>query len=161
MELILEFTFEAELAEPLMIPNAPYGTRVIFPAIGGQAKGDRISGSVVGCGGDWLLIGPDGWGRLDVRAQLRTDDGALLYITYGGVLEMNDRVVAASAPGLETGFDDQYFRTARYAGEYMGVSEAVIASYGAEEPGMKAGTKVLLGIAAFIGVIIVLFEYVL
>ena len=112
MELILEFMFEAELAEPLMIPNAPYGTRVIFPAIGGQAKGDRISGSVVGCGGDWLLIGPDGWGRLDVRAQLRTDDGALLYITYGGVLEMNDRVVAASAPGLETGFDDQYFRTA-------------------------------------------------
>jgi len=111
MELILEFTFEAELAEPLMIPNAPYGTRVIFPAIGGQAKGDRISGSVVGCGGDWLLIGPDGWGRLDVRAQLRTDDGALLYITYGGVLEMNDKVEAASAPGRETGFDDQYFRT--------------------------------------------------
>jgi hypothetical protein len=56
---------------------------------------------------------------------------------------------------------DQYFRTARYAGEYMGVSEAVIASYGAEDPGMKAGTKVLLGIAAIIGAIIVLFEYVL
>jgi hypothetical protein len=111
MELILEFTFEAELAEPLMIPNAPYGTRVIFPAIAGRAKGERISGSFVGCGGDWLLIGPDGWGRLDVRAQLQTDDGAPLYITYGGVLEMNDKVVAASAPGRETGFDDQYFRT--------------------------------------------------
>jgi hypothetical protein len=111
MELILEFTFEAELAEPLMIPHAPYGTRMIFPAIGGRAKGERISGSFVGCGGDWLLIGSDGWGRLDVRAQLQTDDGALLYITYGGVLEMNDKVVTASAPGRETGFDDQYFRT--------------------------------------------------
>jgi hypothetical protein len=45
---------------------------------------------------------------------------------------------------------DQYFRTARYAGEYLGVSEAVLASYGAHEPeGLKPGTKVLLGLIAF------------
>ena len=84
---------------------------MIYPVIGGQAKGERIRGSFVGSGADWVLIGPDGWARLDVRAELQTDDGAVIYISYRGVLEMNDKVMAASAPGQETGFGDQYFRT--------------------------------------------------
>lgn len=46
---------------------------------------------------------------------------------------------------------DQYLRTAQYAGQYAGVSSAVLASYGTaeEEAGMKAGTKVLLAIIGF------------
>lgn len=46
---------------------------------------------------------------------------------------------------------DQYLRTAQYAGQYAGVSTAVLASYGAAEAdeGMKPGTKVLLAIVAF------------
>jgi hypothetical protein len=57
---------------------------------------------------------------------------------------------------------DSYLRTARYAGEYMGVSSAVIASYGASEPeGLKPGTKVLLGIAGFFFLLYVLFEKLL
>jgi hypothetical protein len=56
---------------------------------------------------------------------------------------------------------DQFFRTARYAGEYLGVSEAVIASYGAEEPGMKAGTKALLAIAAFLAALFFLMDRLL
>ena len=112
MDLVHEFTFHATLAEPLMIGNGPYGTRVVYPVVDGQAKGDRISGTLVGGGGDWLLIGPDGWGRLDVRGQLQTDDGALVYMTYRGVLELNDKVIAATqSTEAETGFDDQYFRT--------------------------------------------------
>jgi hypothetical protein len=61
----------------------------------------------------------------------------------------------------EASIAEQFLRTARYAGEYMGVSTAVIASYGTEDPGMKPGTKVLLGIAAFFVVIFLLVEYVL
>jgi hypothetical protein len=46
---------------------------------------------------------------------------------------------------------DQYLRTAQYAGQYAGVSEAIIASYGAAEPeGLKPGTKVMLAIIAFL-----------
>jgi hypothetical protein len=41
---------------------------------------------------------------------------------------------------------DQFLRTARYAGEMMGVSEAVSASYAAPPEGMSAGTKVVLAI---------------
>jgi hypothetical protein len=41
---------------------------------------------------------------------------------------------------------DQFLRTARYAGEMMGVSEAVAASYAAPPEGMPMGFKVLLAI---------------
>lgn len=42
---------------------------------------------------------------------------------------------------------DQFLRTARYAGEMMGVSEAVAASYEAPPEGMPVGFKVLLALA--------------
>jgi hypothetical protein len=93
-----------------MAGAGPFGTRMIVPVTGGWAKGERITGSFVGGGGDWLLVGADGFGRLDVRGQLRTDDDAIIYLTYTGLLEMNDAVQQALAGG-ETQFDDQYFRT--------------------------------------------------
>jgi hypothetical protein len=43
---------------------------------------------------------------------------------------------------------DQFLRTARYAGEMMGLSEAVAASYAAQPEGLPAGAKVLIGIVA-------------
>lgn len=43
---------------------------------------------------------------------------------------------------------DQYLRTARYAGEMAGVSEAIGVGQPVLEEGMKPGTKVLLGIGA-------------
>jgi hypothetical protein len=56
---------------------------------------------------------------------------------------------------------DSFFRTSRYAGEYLGVSSAVMASYGSAEPeGIKPGTKVLLGITVFFFVVWLIFEKV-
>ncbi len=49
---------------------------------------------------------------------------------------------------------DAYFQTAKYAGEYAGVSEAVLAAYGTHEPqGMGTQVKVLLAIGAFIALV--------
>ena len=62
-------------------------------------------------GGDWLLVCPDGWGRLDVRAQVQMADGAILYVQYYGLIEMNDAVTSALQNGTATDFDQQYFRT--------------------------------------------------
>ena len=111
MELELEFTYEASLKPPLMIGAGPYGTRAFFAVSQGRVKGGRINGTFVGGGGDWLLIGSDGWARLDVRAQIQTDDGAVLYLTYHGVLELTETVRAATQTmAEETDFDDQHFR---------------------------------------------------
>jgi hypothetical protein len=62
-------------------------------------------------GADWLLAGPDGWGRLDVRAQIQMDDGAVLYVQYFGLIEMNEAVSSALKNGTSTRFDQQYFRS--------------------------------------------------
>lgn len=112
MNLEPEFTYDANL-EPALVPGAgPYGTRMVMTVIGGQVKGERISGSLVGAGADWAVIGPDGWARLDVRAQVQTDDGAVIYVSYGGLLELTEKVMAAVSSGtVGTEFEDQYFRT--------------------------------------------------
>jgi hypothetical protein len=78
---------------------------------GGEVRGPRLNGTVLSGGGDWALLGDDGWVRLDVRGQLRTDDGAIVYMSYTGVLELNERMQDAMASGRATEFDDQYFRT--------------------------------------------------
>jgi hypothetical protein len=41
---------------------------------------------------------------------------------------------------------DQFLRTARYAGEMLGLSEAVAASYAAQPEGLSPGAKVLFGV---------------
>lgn len=112
MELVEEGILHAELSERgLDVGKGPYGTRAVATVTGGWVKGARINGSIVGAGADWILLGDDGWGRLDVRAQIQTDDGAVIYVQYGGLLELNDKVMAAMAPGASTAFADQYFRT--------------------------------------------------
>jgi Protein of unknown function (DUF3237) len=59
-----------------------------------------------------LLAGEDGFARLDVRTQFLTDDGAVIYSYYGGLLQMTPKVQAAlTDPNSSTDFTDQYFRT--------------------------------------------------
>jgi hypothetical protein len=73
--------------------------------------GARLRGRILPSGGDWLLVGSDGVGRLDVRATVETDDGAYIYLVYFGVLHMNDKVAQAVASGGSTEYGDTYFFT--------------------------------------------------
>ena len=109
MDLVYECTYRAELdSRRLVVGPGPFGTRVVSTVTGGWCKGERLSGTLSGAAGDLFLIGNDGFGRLDVRGQLVTADGAVVLITYNGLLEMNSKVTAGTG---ETQFDDQYFRT--------------------------------------------------
>jgi len=76
----------------------------------GKVSGERLSGTLLSGGGDWIVLGADGWGHIDVRGQIGTDDGACIYAQYTGLLEMNDKVVNATATGSATNWNDQYFR---------------------------------------------------
>jgi len=111
MELVHEFTFTAVLAPSVPVGPGPLGMRRIREVTGGTVVGERIRGRVGG-GGDWVLVGPDGWGRLDVRLTIHTHDGAHLYVQYFGVIEYNDAAHAANAGERSSDFDDHYFRTA-------------------------------------------------
>jgi len=41
-------------------------------------------------GGDWSRVLPSGAIRIDVRLTLKTDDGALVYISYNGIFQESD-----------------------------------------------------------------------
>jgi len=110
MKLVHEFTINARLKPPLPIGPGPIGLRMYYEIIGGEVTGERLRGKVLG-GGEWALIGPDGFLRVDVRAQIETHDGAHLYLQYVGLLEMNDAVQSAVATGAGTAYGDQYFFT--------------------------------------------------
>ncbi len=111
MDLVHELTFGVARGESLSVGPGISGRRFVAAVDSGWVRGERISGAIVGPSADWTVLGGDGFFQIDVRAQIRTDDGAVLLMTYTGSLEMNDRVQAALADG-ETGFDDDhYYRT--------------------------------------------------
>ena len=112
MELVHEMTLHCVVGGDVLSPGpGPLGMRVVASLSGGTVPGERINGTLEGAGADWLLIGTDGYGRVDVRGQIVTDDGAAVYVQYFGLLEMNKAVGRASVdPTGETGYADQYFR---------------------------------------------------
>jgi hypothetical protein len=112
MNLEYEFSYRAKLKAPLDVGTGPYGARLFFEVIEGEFEGERLKGTITSGGGDWLLVGADGFGRLDVRAQFVTKDGATFYLRYEGLLEMNGTVqTAVSTPHGSTDYGDHYFRT--------------------------------------------------
>jgi hypothetical protein len=108
-----EMTMRVVLAQPPQFVGAgPLGVRVVGGVATGTVSGTRINGTIVGPGADWMLIGPDGFGRVDVRLQLETGDGAVVFVRYEGLIELNGVSSAALIdPAAETTWDEQYFRT--------------------------------------------------
>lgn len=93
-ELASAFLLEmhAKLAAPLDIGATPEGHRLVILATGGHFEGPDLKGTVEpNSGGDWGRIRPDGSFDLDVRACLRTDDDALIYVTYRGRAAFRDQ----------------------------------------------------------------------
>ncbi len=111
MKLEYLMTYRVELAPPVAVGAGPFGMRQIFDVTGGSFEGPGLRGRFLPSGADWILIGPDGVGRLDVRGTLETDDGALIYVQYCGVLDF-ETVMAKFARGEATEFGEIYFMTA-------------------------------------------------
>ena len=105
------------LKPPVMVGPGPFGVRVFIEVSDGvlESNGDAtdlrsITGKVLSGGGDWALLGADGWCRLDVRTLFETSDGATIYAQFPGIIEFTDAVQRALALGEATDFADQYFR---------------------------------------------------
>jgi hypothetical protein len=110
VDLVHELTFGVSRGESFSMGAGLFGRRFVAAVDSGWVKGERISGAIVGPSADWTLLGGDDFFQIDVRAQIRTNDGAVLLMTYTGSLELNDKVQAALVDG-ETHFDDHYYRT--------------------------------------------------
>ena len=83
-------SYNATLAEPEVIGPVPEGIRVNFYVTGGIINGPKVFGKLRAVGADWLHLRRDGVANLDVRATAETNDGALLYITYGGTIDLGE-----------------------------------------------------------------------
>lgn len=99
---------------PLDAPVAIDGSLQIFNVKpGGWVKGPGINGTLVSPGGDWLRTMPSGVFRLDVRAMVRTDDGADIYVSYNGVIQHSRESAERLMKGeVLTDKDMPYFVTA-------------------------------------------------
>ena len=82
------FTMHLDLDTPVLMPAGPHGTRVFVTVLNGTVAGPRISGTVVpSSGADWVTVRADGYSQLDVRLLITTDDGAVISMQYGGILD--------------------------------------------------------------------------
>ena len=85
------FSYTATLkTPPEVIGPIPEGIRANFYVTGGTVSGPKVNGKILPVGGDWLTLRKDGVGILDVRATMETDDGALIYTAYSGVLDFGE-----------------------------------------------------------------------
>jgi len=109
--------FDMQIAlHPLQeVGGTPLGQRRVAPVAGGSFRGERLRGTILPhAGSDWLLSRGDGTLQLDVRMTLRTDDGALILMSYRGVRHGSAEVTAKIARGEPVGRDEYYLRTAPF-----------------------------------------------
>jgi uncharacterized protein DUF3237 len=114
------FSSWATVGKPQLIGPTPEGISAIFPAVQGEVAGPKLRGTVLPGGGDWLTVRRDGVQVIDVRATVKTHDGALVYIAYTGVGDLGEngyerflrgdlpRTIALRASGRFQAADPRY-----------------------------------------------------
>jgi len=109
IDLIPLCSIDLTMGTQRLVGSGPAGFRAVVDTGSGVVRGDRLSGTIVGAGGDWLVVnGPVA--TIDVRSTIETHDGALVYVRYGGRSDFSGGPGAAPihiAPVFETG-DERY-----------------------------------------------------
>jgi hypothetical protein len=75
------FVMRLEVPPLFVVGATPDAFRRIGVIQGGLFEGERLSGVVLN-GNDWQSVRNDSCNKLDVRLLLKTDDGALIVMTY-------------------------------------------------------------------------------
>jgi hypothetical protein len=115
-ELKTEFLFEEriQIQEPMDVGQGPEGHRMIFMFKSGYFEGPKLKGEIISMsGGDWARVRADGSGSIDVRKCLKTHDGAIIYMTYGGRMVTTPEnfayVLDYSKPDDPQGAEERYY----------------------------------------------------
>ena len=119
------------------IGATPAGHRGIAPVIGGRFDGERLRGTVLP-GHDWFVTRPDGVLVIDVRLTLNTDDGATIYLNYGGRMVGQGDAMARFRKGEKLAAEDYSLTvTAKFeCGDprYAWLNDAIVVGVGAQQP---------------------------
>lgn len=112
LELKTEHLFDIHLTlgEIHEIGPMATGKRTIYGVEGGSFEGTKLKGTVLD-GADWVNWISGATQLLDVRLTLKTDDGALIYMTYDGIIHAEPDVAARLKKGEAVDPGEIYFRT--------------------------------------------------
>jgi hypothetical protein len=105
-EFVPLFTMTLDLAPTLAVGTGPSGDRSVGGIRSATVCGDRLNATLAGpAAADWL-VRTGAIGVIDARLLLRTHDDALIYMSYGGRLDLSNPATglfAFIAPVFETG----------------------------------------------------------
>lgn len=96
---LITLRLDVDSANSAQIGKTPEGQRTIAPVAGGTFDGERLNGKVLPGGADWVRFRADGTMVIDVRLTLKTDDEALIYLSYQGRFTGAAGVMAQLAQG--------------------------------------------------------------
>ncbi len=99
-------TLYAPLDTPQKIDNS---LTIYNVGPGGWVHGPKIKGTLIAPAADWIRTMPDGNLRQDVRLTIKTDDGALIYMTYNGIISRSKEAGKRIAAGEVLTPADEYF----------------------------------------------------
>jgi len=109
-ELVPLCSIDIVMGESLLVGDGPAGFRVVAEVGSGTVSGERLKGTLAGNSmADWLVVN-GGVATVDVRGTLRTHDDALVYVAYGGRIDMSSGALTEPivvAPRFETS-DERY-----------------------------------------------------
>jgi hypothetical protein len=112
------FSLVIQIGAPIVAGDFGHGVRRIVPILGGDVRGEGISGTIFPCGADFQTIRPNGLTELEAKYAFEMDDGAIVYIENAGIRfgpkELLDRIAKGesvdpaliyfrSVPKFETG----------------------------------------------------------
>ena len=96
---------------PLLIVGATPGAyRRVGVVPGGSFEGERLSGAVLDGSSDWQTVRNDDSTTLNVRLVLKTEDGALIGMTYQGLRHGPPDIIARIEKGEVVDPASYYFR---------------------------------------------------
>jgi hypothetical protein len=104
------FVMRLDVRKLLIVGATPGVYRRIGVVPGGAFEGERLSGDVLDGGSDWQSVRSDGSTTLNVRLVLRTEDDALIIMTYQGVRHGAAEVVDRIEKGEMVDPGSYYFR---------------------------------------------------
>ena len=107
LELVPLCRAHLEIGEAVVLEGTPTGNLMVGEVAHSRFEGERFTARQRGhAAADWLNVAPDGTAVIDVRMTVETDDGALVFIEYGGRSNL-ETGIAYATPNFRTG-DPRY-----------------------------------------------------
>jgi hypothetical protein len=96
-------TMEIQLGEQTDVGEGPKGHRVVADVLAVRFVAEDFEAELAtNDAADWATLSDDGTlATLDVRATLKTNDGAFIYVEYGGRMDLNTGLLV-TAPTFQT-----------------------------------------------------------